>query len=642
MSRERTASGVSLLVAIGALAGIGCDSTARSARGSGDVVAPTSASATPAQVTSGRTRGYVLGRRYDYAFEIATSVSFDGASKDVSYDLTGTVEIVPVVVGNDMVELRAALRGVRIGKGVPAPGAELAALATELGSSSATFELKAGLLDEFAVPASLGAVAAGTYRQIAAALQFVHVTGAVERYSAEEHDTTGRYVADYERLAEAGSFRKRKRHYVALLGDTGTGDARHRIVPEVVRSFGEVRLSPDGRPMSVKLADEVVVHANRMPVRSTITIELESVREIASEDPLSGQGELSGLRRYGANEVIVDASVEEALARARIGKLDFDTILKRLEAIARERKPVVLSEAAQQDATDPEEQAERSASVEEDARLFAALTAIFRTKPDTVTRAAAAIRRKSPAADALMDALGSTSTREAHRTLRTLLSSEEVGSDVQARLVFALARTRNPTEEATEALRAVVARDPFHPGALYGLGTHARLFRDQGRPSEASAIGRFLLERLERAEGASSLGVVLRAIANSGYDAALPLVTPYLSDQREEVRKAAVRALQSMQTAEVDALIAQRIEADSSKEVRLSAIQAARLRTPSDVLVTALSAAGATAAEPHVRFRAVELLARWLPERPGLRPALEQIAKADVESHIRERALAAL
>jgi hypothetical protein len=638
VSARRTASWVSLLAAVGALAGTGCDSTARNREVARDVAAPASAGSAPAPVAGGRTRGYELGRRYEYALEIATSVRFDEASKDVSYDLTGIVEIVPTTVVDDAVELRAVLRDVRIGNRVPARGSELAALATELGAASGSFKLRGGRLDELAVPANLSAVAAGTYRQIGAALQFVHSEDHAERYSADEHDTTGRYVADYERGPDANTWRKHKRHYVALLGDAGNGGLGKRMVPEVVRSFGEVRLSPEGRPTSVKLADEVVVNANRVPVRSTITVELESVREA----PSAGLGELRGLRRYAADEPILDPLAERALDQARIGQLDFETILKRLEEIGRERKPVVVGDAAEQKELAPEEQAQRSASVEEDARLFAALTALFRTRPDAVTRAVAAIRKKSAAADSLMDALGSTSTKDTHRALATLLASDDVSHEVRGRLVFALARVQKPTEEATRALQAVVSREPFHAGALYGLGTHARLLRDEGRAVEASAIGSFLLERLGRAEGASSLGVVLRAIANSGYDAALPRVTPYLSDPREEVRKAAVRALQSMQTAGVDALIAERIEADTSKEVRLSAIDAARLRTPGDALVKALADAGAKAPEPHVRFRAVELMARWLAERPGLRPALERIAREDAESRIRARALAAL
>jgi hypothetical protein len=129
-----------------------------------------------------------------------------------------------------------------------------------------------------------------------------------------------------------------------------------------------------------------------------------------------------------------------------------------------------------------------------------------------------------------------------------------------------------------------------------------------------------------RAERCVAIGTrVLKAIANSGYDGALPHVLPYLNDDREEVRKAAVRSLQSMRTSDVDSLIAERMQADVSKDVRLSALAAARLRKPGIVLEKALVATGASAEEPHVRYRAVELMAKWLPDRPELRETLGRV-----------------
>jgi hypothetical protein len=122
----------------------------------------------------------------------------------------------------------------------------------------------------------------------------------------------------------------------------------------------------------------------------------------------------------------------------------------------------------------------------------------------------------------------------------------------------------------------------------------------------------------------------------------LSRVRPYLDDKRDAVRSAAVRALQSMHDPGVDRLIAARLASDPSKDVRLSAIAAARLREPNDVLAEALAGAGVSAAEPHVRYRAVETMARWLASRPALRDALERIARNDAEERVRERARQAL
>ena len=131
---------------------------------------------------------------------------------------------------------------------------------------------------------------------------------------------------------------------------------------------------------------------------------------------------------------------------------------------------------------------------------------------------------------------------------------------------------------------------------------------------------------------------VLRAIANSGYAEALPKVIPYLTDDREQIRVDAVRALQSIRDPRVDELVIARLQDDSSSSVQMSAIAAAQLRDPSDTLVRGLETAGISATDPHVRHRAVEVMIHWLVRRPDLRSSLEKVARDDKEPLIRERA----
>jgi hemoglobin-like flavoprotein len=104
----------------------------------------------------------------------------------------------------------------------------------------------------------------------------------------------------------------------------------------------------------------------------------------------------------------------------------------------------------------------------------------------------------------------------------------------------------------------------------------------------------------------------------------------------------AVRALQAIRDSKVDELIAERLLTDSASDVRISALSAAKVRQPTDILAGAVQNAAANAEDPHVRYRAVELLATWIDTRPDVRPTLEQIAQNDVELRIRDRAQSAL
>jgi HEAT repeat protein len=213
---------------------------------------------------------------------------------------------------------------------------------------------------------------------------------------------------------------------------------------------------------------------------------------------------------------------------------------------------------------------------------------------------------------------------------------------LRSRVILALSRAPRPSPAAVKALKAMLTSDPFSEQALLGLGTYSRRFRDQGDDKDAAEIGGLLIDRIGAAKSTLQVMTVLRAITNSGYSPAIEKVVPYLTDEREEVRVVAVRALQSMRDPSVDPILAERLQADSSNDVRISALRAAKIREASDVLARAVEAAAIGAQDPHVRYRAVELLIAWAPRRADLRPTLQQVANGEQEQRIRELARGAL
>jgi hypothetical protein len=274
--------------------------------------------------------------------------------------------------------------------------------------------------------------------------------------------------------------------------------------------------------------------------------------------------------------------------------------------------------------------------------VFLALSALLRQKPSTVNEIVRAIRAKSPASFALADALGNASSPDAQKALVVLIDEKGLEPKLHGRLINALTRTPMPTAASVTALKSLLKKDSFNRRAIYGLGTYAFRLRDAGEAKRAAEIGEFLLERLSLAKVPVQQVTVLRGIANSGYTAALPKVVPYLGSREERVRVAAVRALQSMKDPEVDGILATRMKTDVSNDVRVSAIVAAQQREPSAVLSNGLSTAATDASDATVRFRAVELMTRWLSKRPDLRATLERVARQDGEVRVRDLAKAAL
>jgi hypothetical protein len=378
-----------------------------------------------------------------------------------------------------------------------------------------------------------------------------------------------------------------------------------------------------------------------------VSVSLASGPEEPAPSPTPDwSAKLASTQRVAADQPLGVAAPVEELDAARIGSLDFDHIVAGLERSAEDKSARKsaheLARKTGDDSVSEAEEAELNVQLQEDSRLFLALGALFRQDKATIARAVALIHAKSPAAPALMDALSSAGSDPAQEALARLTETADLGPELQSRAAVALSRTPTPSQTSVRALKALLRADPFDIRALYGLGTFARRLRDAGKSAESDALGEFLVRKLKPAKNPTDLLTVLRAIANSGYARALPEVVPYLSDDRDEVRSAAVRALQSMRDPQVDGLLASRLHDDASNVVQLSALDAVQLREPSVVLTDAVITMGTQAADTHVRFRAVEVMIRWLPQRPTLRATLELVAKNDAEPRIRDRAQAAL
>jgi len=163
----------------------------------------------PAVELDTRTQGWELGKRYGYRMKLATVVAFDEAGNGFDFDVIGNLELEPVVVTAESATLHASLPDARIVSRNPGAQAELDKLAAELRGAGAFFVQSGGRTGDLRVPASMSQMAASTYRQAAVALQFARAKDGAKRYTAEEFDTTGQYIAEYA-LGADGTWQKKK------------------------------------------------------------------------------------------------------------------------------------------------------------------------------------------------------------------------------------------------------------------------------------------------------------------------------------------------------------------------------------------------------------------------------------------------
>ena len=644
------AVGVALLLAVGcARPEPGPSSAAKPSPPAPAPVSPSPAAALPAPSprVETHTRGWSVDKRYSYRIKLTTTLGIGDGPKSFDFDLVGNAVVIPARVTSDETTVYVSIPDASIVSRIPSGQPGLDQAAADIRGTGMFFTLSRGKLGELHLPKSQSVFASTSYRAVAAALQFAHATHGETRYTTEEFDTTGRAAVEYVADGSGSSWKKEKLRYLAVLGAAQASGANSvPLLPEVA-SEAKVNLSAGGRPLSVELHERLLIKGAQAPMRSEVILSLASGPEAPAPSPAPDwTAKLASTRAVAPDQPLGVAAPVEQLDAARIGSLDFDQIVSGLEqsAIEKSTRKAVHERARQagDDSVSEEEEAALNAELRQDSQLFLALGALFRRDKTAIVRAVAKIHAKSPAAPALMDALSSAGSEPAQEALAKLTEAPDLGAELQSRAAVALSRTPTPSPASVRSLKALLRGDPFDIRGLYGLGTFARRLRDEGKTAESDALGEFLVAKLGQAKNPTDKVTALRSIANSGYAKALARILPYLSDDSEKMRSAAVRALQSMRDPRVDGLLAARLHDDGSNVVRLSALDAVQLREPSPVLTDAVVAAGTQATDTHLRFRAVEVMIRWLPQQPTLRATLEVVAKNDAEPKIRNRAQAAL
>lgn len=604
------------------------------ARSSASEATATVSSAAPAvRSPSEAAPTWKVRTRYGYELKMTTRIILDQQAPLFDFDLAAMVELVPLAVEGDTVSLSLALKEARFASRVPGSQPEFDVMSASLGRPYA-FVLEAGKVREVYVPNDVHPIVAGVFRTLSASLQFVKQPRA-RAWSAVEHDTTGQYTAEYSATSEPGFWHKRKTRYTSALLAVGQ-PAAVSVTPEVVVSSGDVRFAPDGHLASLDLRDELILKAAQSPLRSAVAVSLHGSQVGPAPETLPNWEAITrGARRLGADQPYQLEPSTGAIDDAKIAGLGFVEIVERLEKLEGEAKSALAGAE-----TSDQRSAAQKAIAEKDSRLFLALGATLRKRPETIALTLKRIRQDSPARQVFIDALGSADTPGAQRALVELIAPS-ADTRLRTSALIALSRTPHPTEESVRALLGLVGDEQVGTQARYGLGTYCRRFREAGDTAQATKLGKFLVARLSADNSELHLVESLRALSNAGFEPALPAIVRYIDDSREPVRVEAVRALRLIESDQVDELLASTLEQDPVKAVRLAAIESMGSRAPSERLERALRAS-TEASDAHVRYRAIELSIRWLPKRPSLRETITRVAQNDQEPQVRKLAGAAL
>lgn len=585
----------------------------------------------PGEVNSKLRPEWTVGQKYSYAVKLTSHAGTKGAAEVTKIDLTVDLDVSPFESNSESSRARFSLKNLKLVSIVPkAPDDFPSELAKDYAVT-----IESGRIRELDVVNGTSPLALGIERAIASAFEVAVKPGST--WTATEVDATGTYTAEYRQADEPGRYSKHKVRYEplpttgpsALLGGL-------KLVPKVRSSTGEVRVG-DGTLQLVRLHDELSVPASAgVSLDSSTELEVSlTKRDSAPADP-GWVATRAALVPAGENRARLGGGVDKSFDQLRIDGLTFDGVVQALEA---EPTDDAASQGTPRKATDAdatETDGAKRQALQSRSRYFTALSALLRQDPKNVPKAVERIRRNSPATIVLLDALAASGDASAQAGLVTMVRDAKMTPMLRQSAAFSLIRTQAATEATVRALIELMDDPAVGAFAVYGLGTAARRLRESNQAPLALVATQALLNRLGHVKGGRLIDV-LRGISNSGYSGALPAVRPYLADKDPALRGAAVEAVRLMDDPTVDGVIAHALQ-DQDESMRLSALNAAKTRAPSEVLATGLDKIARSDEAVRCRERAVQLIGRWVTARPELRATLQYVAEHDGRDAVRAAA----
>lgn len=588
--------------------------------------AAASASREEHEVPVARTRP---GASRTYDFELSSKATL-GTGVLTQFGVRGRCNVVAVDVSEERAVYRAKIAGAAFHSEIREKSAEFQALAPGLGTPFAVELAANGGLSHVYLEPGLNGLVAGIQQSLAAALQASRGQAGARAWKATEFDATGRYDAAYE-ISPDGSLRRHKTAYDGVATNAAGGSPEQTLLPSVLASEASIVLGAEALPDSVHDREATSVKVARsQPIESAtdLAFRVSSTGHVDAATIPDLQTLLTPENRHDPERPWVPKPNRDAIDDERIGGRSLEEILRGVQR--------VLAEPAAQ--TDDD----RKAASRRRADAFGALAAFVRRREGTVAKLVQRVERKDALSAALLDALGEAGSDDAQQALSTLLGRNVLDPVPAKAAAIALSRTTHPSTAAVATLRALVDDPALGTQAMYGIGTAARHLREGGEAARSADIARFLIERLRASQNTLPRVTALRAIANSGSDAAYPVVEPMLTSKEDLVREAAVESLQLMTLPSVDTVLATHVTSDPSASVRMAALRAARLRTPSPALETATVSTVRSDRDAHVRLDALRAITAWLPRRPSLRDVIQRVSVEDAEEPIRREAHTAL
>jgi len=555
-----------------------------------------------------------LEQAIDYKLEIATANNVGQSPVAVLLTLSASLGVTfRAFEGGTRAELE--LRDIRLLDHAKRPAEGAGQLTRELAQAFG-FELAdTGQLAAYYEEPNSSSYASGYRRQIAALFQ----TPPLEPGEAREWDATGLARIQYGKSPDPKARTwKRVEYERVLLGQSRTDDALDstRIKPEIVSSEGTVQCDAQGLAELHRQEDLRADLTGAKNISTSVSVSL--VRSAAPSSAGPARPQLFVAERRSPVDAPINPKRRINFDEVMIGGRTFPDVLAQYVKWA--QAPGGID----------------GVPVTERATFFRALVGLLK-KPETLILARRAVELNSAVRDTVVDALGMASTPDDSALLDELVFSAKSSKSLKVRAATALIRSPEPNEPGLAALERMISDETFQEHGLLGIGTYARLLREQNDPLADRAIAR-LRRELETAKSARVRALALLAIANSGANQLYELALAEQSSTTPDVRHSAIQAIRLMDDPRVEPRLVELLGSADVSNVQ-SALQAlGRRETATESLVTRVQELARSHVAPTVRREAVLVLVKWREKWPSVEPVLKGIAEKDEDKRVREAA----
>ncbi len=574
-------------------------------------------------------RGWVPGTLYRYEVLSEQKVSFrqktEGAAapSGMLFRIQGEWDIGVTVIEGDSIHARVQLRSPSFhlnveGQGELAPEVQRSMTAALGSPFFLTFD-RTGAVKLTHFERQTDVLVRGLLRALVASTQFVAPGLPGNTWQAQEHDSTGQYLAVYQRQA-AARFEKRKQRYSHLTTPQGLQplgldirvDVDSRITFELAEDLWPQSLQGSER-LNVDAGESMPAAAHEHTVRLRLLKRFMEPSLLGAFAARQGAMDSSPLSSFQGLEPDPMTHYRQVLAGRR-----FEDMVKDLRALPKE-------ERARDDA--------RTLALEQ-------LRALFMLEPAEALKVPELLRSgmEPLAASPMLGALSAASTPEAIRALVEIANDGSLPTDIAMDTVSALGMAGRPTHEGVDALRKLthVNKEAIRDTATLAFGNAAFQLRDEDERGAAALVHE--LERNYRvANSPEQQALVLRALGNTRSPSMLATLEEALRSSSPLVREAAVVALRNVSEPAADALLAATLAGEPSSEVRRAAVFACSFR-PLVPLLPALGQALRMDPVNGVRSDVVRLLGAHLREVPEIVPVLLWVSQNDSDPEIRHMA----